>query len=126
MPSLPCSPPYSCALCGPQALVNLLTPLQPTAVVENAAAALGSLAGHAGGRLALRSLGGVGALVRLLKADCPARMQVRARARLHEDYPAAALRRSSAPAAKDAAAHCTTWRRGPAGNRCFPPLPPLL
>lgn len=59
------------------ALLQLLDPLQSACAVDNAAKALGNLSADAACRSLMRSSGGVGALVRLLKDDCPDTMQVR-------------------------------------------------
>ncbi len=54
-----------------QALVRALRPDLPPGIVEAAASAVGSLAADGDCRLAFRSAGGVGALVRLTNAlDC--------------------------------------------------------
>ncbi len=58
------------------ALTGLLDPELSPSCVENAASALGNLGGHVCCRAAVRSGGGIGALVRLLRADTPSRIQV--------------------------------------------------
>lgn len=64
------------------ALLQLLDPLQSACAVDNAAKALGNLSADAACRSLMRSSGGVGALVRLLKDDCPDTMQASAAASL--------------------------------------------
>jgi hypothetical protein len=58
------------------ALLQLLDPLQSPCAVDNAAKALGNLSADATCRSLIRSSGGVGALVRMLRDDCPDTMQV--------------------------------------------------
>lgn len=58
------------------ALLQLLDPVQSPCAVDNAAKALGNLSGDAACRSLIRSSGGVGALVRMIKDDCPDIMQV--------------------------------------------------
>ncbi|KAG2434292.1 hypothetical protein HXX76_008016 [Chlamydomonas incerta] len=59
-------------------LVKLLSPLYAPVVVVNTANAIGNLADDLDIRLALRSGGGIGALVRLLRPDCEAAVQAAA------------------------------------------------
>ncbi|PNH01380.1 hypothetical protein TSOC_012741, partial [Tetrabaena socialis] len=59
-------------------LVKLLSPLYAPVVVVNVANTIGNLAEEVDIRLALRSGGGVGALVRLLRPDCEASVQAAA------------------------------------------------
>ncbi|PNW72513.1 hypothetical protein CHLRE_16g687182v5 [Chlamydomonas reinhardtii] len=59
-------------------LVKLLSPLYAPVVVVNIANAIGNLADDLDIRLALRSGGGIGALVRLLRPDCEASVQAAA------------------------------------------------
>jgi hypothetical protein len=58
------------------ALLLLLEPSQSACAVDNAAKALGNLSADVAARAVIRSNGGVGALVRMLKSDCPGVMQV--------------------------------------------------
>jgi len=60
------------------ALISLLPPTHTACTVVNACSALGNLAADAPCRRAVRSQGGVGALVRLLRADAPSAMQAAA------------------------------------------------
>ncbi|EFJ40754.1 hypothetical protein VOLCADRAFT_108020 [Volvox carteri f. nagariensis] len=64
--------------CSVPVLVKLLSPLYPPVVVVNIANAIGNLAEDLDIRLALRSGGGVGALVRLLRPDCESSVQAAA------------------------------------------------
>ncbi|KAG2490283.1 hypothetical protein HYH03_011235 [Edaphochlamys debaryana] len=59
-------------------LVKLLSPLYAPVVVVNIANAIGNLAEDLDVRLALRSGGGIGALVRLLRPDCEGAVQAAA------------------------------------------------
>ncbi|GIL89985.1 hypothetical protein Vretimale_17956 [Volvox reticuliferus] len=59
-------------------LVKLLSPLYAPVVVVNIANAIGNLAEDLDIRLALRSGGGIGALVRLLRPDCESSVQAAA------------------------------------------------
>ncbi|KAG2447415.1 hypothetical protein HYH02_007742 [Chlamydomonas schloesseri] len=59
-------------------LVKLLSPLYAPVVVVHIANAIGNLADDLDIRLALRSGGGIGALVRLLRPDCEASVQAAA------------------------------------------------
>ena len=59
------------------ALNKLLSPLFPTVVVINAANAVGNMSEDLNFRLSFRANGGVGALVRLLRDDVDAAVQVR-------------------------------------------------
>jgi hypothetical protein len=61
-------------------LVALATPRWTSAAVESACCALGNLSADGPSRHAIRSQGGVGALVRLLRSDCTPKMQVSGRA----------------------------------------------
>ena len=58
-------------------LISLCSPRFTSVTVENAASALGNLSADVPCRHSIRSHGGIGALVRLLKEDCTAKMQVR-------------------------------------------------
>lgn len=60
------------------ALLQLLDPLQSPCAVDNAAKALGNLSADVACSALICSNGGVGALVRMLKDDCPDTMQVTA------------------------------------------------
>eukprot|EP00775_Hariotina_reticulata_P009012 gene9012-9185_t len=64
------------------ALLLLLDPMQSPCAVDNAAKALGNLSADVAARAVVRSSGGVGALVRMLKSDCPGVMQASAAASL--------------------------------------------
>jgi len=64
------------------ALVSLLTPSHHARAVTDAAAALGNLSSDPDCGRAVRSGGGVGALVRLLRPDAPSSMQAAAAAAL--------------------------------------------
>lgn len=58
------------------ALLQLLDPLQSPCAEDNAAKALGNLSADTACRSLIRSSGGVGALLRMVKDDCPDTMQV--------------------------------------------------
>lgn len=58
------------------ALLQLLDPLQSPCAVDNAAKAIGNLSADTACRSLIRSSGGVGALLRMVKDDCPDTMQV--------------------------------------------------
>lgn len=64
------------------ALLSLLDPLASACAVDNAAKALGNLSADAACRAVVRSNGGVGALARMLRGDCPGVMQAAAAASL--------------------------------------------
>lgn len=59
------------------ALNKLLNPLFPTAVVINAANAVGNMSEDLNVRLSFRANGGVGSLVRLMRDDVDSTVQVR-------------------------------------------------
>ncbi|MEW5300802.1 MAG: hypothetical protein WDW36_003707 [Sanguina aurantia] len=60
---------------GIPVMVKLLSPLHAPTVISNIANAIGNMAGCHGMRLAFRSNGGIGALVRLLRPDVEASAQ---------------------------------------------------
>ncbi|GFR52021.1 hypothetical protein Agub_g14445 [Astrephomene gubernaculifera] len=64
--------------CTAPVLIKLLSPLYAPVVVVNVANTIGNLAEDLDMRLALRTGGGIGALVRLLRPDCEASVQAAA------------------------------------------------